>query len=83
MEKRNGVKRMRVTSNEITYHTIINQVFFADGSELIITTGYPEGQEADLDRSLEWATGKAPKWARDLEDKDILKMVGKMEEAND
>ena len=67
---------MRVTSNEITYRTIINQVFFADGSELIITTGYPEGQEAELDISLEWVLGKAPKWAADLEDKDILKMVG-------
>lgn len=67
---------MRVTSNEITYHTIINQVFFADGSELIITTGYPEGQEADLDISLEWVLGKAPRWATDLEDKDILKMIG-------
>jgi hypothetical protein len=66
---------MRVISNEITYRTVINQVFFADVSELIITTGYPEGQEADLDISLEWALGEAPKWAEDLEDKDILKMI--------
>ena len=73
MEK--GRNEMRVTSNEITYRTVINQVFFADDSELIITTGYPEGQEADLDISLEWVLGKAPKWAMDLEDKDILKMI--------
>ena len=66
---------MKVVSNEITYRTVINQVFFEDDSELIITTGWAEYQEADLDISLEWALGEAPQWAKDLEDKDILKMV--------
>ena len=74
---------MKVTSNEITYHIVINQIFFADDSELIVRTGYPEGQERDLDITLEWVEGEVPEWAKDLSDKDILKLIeGESDEFN-
>ena len=66
---------MKVFSNEVTYRTVINQVFFDDDTELVIRTGYPEGQEHDLDITLEWVEGEAPEWAKDLSDTDILKMI--------
>ena len=74
---------MKVTSNEITYHIVINQIFFADDSELIVRTGYPEGQEHDLDITLEWVEGEVPEWAKALSDKDILKLIeGESDEFN-
>ena len=55
---------MKITSSEITYRQIIEQVFFEDETELIVTLGWPEGQEEDLDISLNWVTGE-PKWAKE------------------
>jgi hypothetical protein len=66
----------KVISNEITYHIVVNQVFFDDDTELIIKTGYPEGQEHDLDITLEWVEGQAPEWAESLSKLDILKLTG-------
>ena len=68
---------MRVTSNEVTYRIVVQQVFFNDDTELVIRTGCPEGQEHDLDITLEWVEGEAPEWAKDLSDTDILKMIEK------
>lgn len=53
---------MKIKSREITYRSVIEQVFFEDGTELIIKTGWPEGQEYDFDIDLNWITGK-PDWA--------------------
>jgi hypothetical protein len=53
---------MNIESREITYRIIIEQVFFEDGTELVIKTGWPEGQEHDQDIDYEWVNGK-PKWA--------------------
>ena len=66
----------KVISNEITYRIVVNQVFFDDDSELIIKTGYPEGQEHDLDITLEWVEGQTPEWANSLSKLDILKLIG-------
>jgi hypothetical protein len=53
---------MEITSREITYRSIIEQIFFEDETELTVTTGWAEGQEADLDITLNWVTGE-PEWA--------------------
>ena len=65
---------MKVRSKEITYRSIIEQVFFDDDSELLIKTGWAEGQEADLDVSHEWATGKAPEWAKGMTTQELNTM---------
>jgi hypothetical protein len=67
---------MQVTSREITYREIIEQVFFDNDSELIIRTGWPEGQEFDLDISVEWAT-TIPAWAKDLTVEQLIELAEK------
>ena len=67
---------MQVSSREITYREIIEQVFFDDDSELIIKTGWPEGQEFDPDISVEWAT-TIPAWAKDLTAEQLSELADK------
>jgi hypothetical protein len=57
---------MNIESREITYRTIVEQVFFEDGTELIIKTGWPEGQELDLEVEYEWVEGQEPDWLDDV-----------------
>jgi hypothetical protein len=57
---------MNIESREITYRSIVEQIFFEDGTELMVTTGWPEGQEFDTDIKLDWVTGK-PEWAEEYE----------------
>ena len=59
----NGLSKMNIESREVTYRQVIEQVFFKDESELIIKTGWAEGQEADLDVTYEWV-GEEPEWAK-------------------
>lgn len=56
---------MKLTSREVTYTTVVEQLFFDDDSELIIRTGYPEGSAGDYDITIEWV-GDEPEWAKDL-----------------
>lgn len=56
---------MKARSREVTYRSIVEQIFFEDDSELIIKTGWAEGQEGDLYVTLEWA-GLEPAWAKGL-----------------
>ena len=70
---------MRVTSREITYRQVIEQVFFNDDSELIIRTGWPEGQELDLDISIEWVTDE-PEWAKGLTPQELDELAEKGQE---
>jgi len=49
---------MQIESREITYRTIVEQIFFEDQTELVVTVGWPEGQEHDLDISYDWVTGE-------------------------
>jgi len=52
-----GVSQVKVTSAEATYHTHIHQIFLehlCETYEAILTIGYPEGQEADLDIKVKW-----------------------------
>ena len=65
---------VKVTSKEITYRSVIEQVFFDDESELIIKTGWAENQEFDLDVDLEWIP-EVPEWAKNLTKDQILKLV--------
>ena len=53
---------MNIESREITYRSVVEQIFFEDGTELVVRTGWAEGQEADLDIEYEWIDEK-PKWA--------------------
>ena len=65
---------VKVTRKEITYRSVIEQVFFDDESELIIKTGWAENQEFDLDVDLEWIP-EVPEWAKNLTKDQILKLV--------
>lgn len=67
---------MKVTSKEITYRSVVEQVFFEDDSELIIKTGWQEGQPFDLDIDIEWASGTTPEWAKDLSKEQLIEMTG-------
>lgn len=67
---------MKVSSKEITYRSVVEQVFFEDDSELIIKAGWPEGQPFDLDIDIEWASGTAPEWAKDLSKEQLIEMTG-------
>jgi hypothetical protein len=53
---------MKIESREITYRQVVEQIFFEDGTELVVRTGWAEGQEADLDIEYEWIDEK-PEWA--------------------
>ena len=55
---------MKVQSREITYRIIVEQIFFEDGTELVVRTGWPEGQEADVDIEFDWVMGN-PDWAEE------------------
>lgn len=56
---------MKAISREITYRTVIEQVFFDDDSELIIKTGWAEGDGGELDITATWVTPE-PKWAEGM-----------------
>jgi hypothetical protein len=64
---------MKVRSKEITYRSIIEQVFFDDDSELLIKTGWAEGQEADLDVSHWWPM-EEPEWAKGMTTQELNTM---------
>ena len=66
---------MKIISKEITYRSVIEQVFFEDDNELIIKTGWAEGQYFDTDTEVQWATGITPKWAENLSKEDLIKIV--------
>jgi hypothetical protein len=55
---------MKIESREITYRIIVEQIFFEDGTELIVRTGWPEGQEQDIDTEFDWVHGN-PDWAEE------------------
>ena len=55
---------MNIDSREITYRSVVEQVFFEDGTELVATVGWPEGQQYDIDVKLDWVAGK-PAWAEE------------------
>jgi len=55
---------MQIESREITYRSVVEQIFFEDGTELVVTTGWPEGQEYDVDLKFDWVEGK-PEWAEE------------------
>jgi hypothetical protein len=56
---------MNIESREITYRSIVEQIFFEDGTELVVTTGWPEGGGGDFDVELDWVEGEAPVWAKE------------------
>ena len=55
---------MNIKSREITYRSIVEQIFFEDGTELVVTTGWPEGG-GDFDVKLDWVTGEEPEWVKE------------------
>ena len=67
---------MKAKSREITYRSIVEQIFFEDDSELIIRTGWAEGQEADLDITAEWA-GSEPAWSKGMTAEELERTIGK------
>jgi hypothetical protein len=65
---------VKIVSREITYRSVVEQVFFEDDSELILTIGWPEGQEGDLDITHQWATGEEPDWAKGMTSIELERM---------
>ena len=63
---------MKIKSREITYRIIVEQIFFEDGTELVVRTGWPEGQELDLEVELDWVEGK-PDWAEEYKHNEKAK----------
>jgi hypothetical protein len=63
---------VKIVSREITYRSVIEQVFFQDDTELIIKTGWVEDQETDLDITYTWVAGEAPEWAKNKSMEEIL-----------
>jgi hypothetical protein len=57
---------MKITSREITYRSVVEQIFFEDETELVVTSSWAEGQEADLEIALDWVTGE-PEWVNNYE----------------
>jgi hypothetical protein len=55
---------MQIESREVTYRSVVEQIFFKDETELVVTVGWPEGQEFDIDVKLDWVTGE-PDWAKE------------------
>jgi hypothetical protein len=55
---------MNIKSREITYRSIVEQIFFEDGTELVVTTGWPEGG-GDFDVKLDWVAGEEPEWVKE------------------
>jgi len=55
---------MKIQSREITYRIIVEQIFFEDGTELVVRTGWPEGQEHDVDLEFDWVMGN-PDWVEE------------------
>jgi hypothetical protein len=55
---------MNIESREITYRSIVEQIFFEDGTELVVTTGWAEGG-GDVDVKLDWVEGEEPEWAKE------------------
>jgi len=55
---------MKIKSREITYRIIVEQIFFEDDTELIVRTGWPEGQEHDIDLEFDWVMGN-PDWVEE------------------
>ena len=70
---------MKAISREITYRTVIEQVFFDDDSELIIKTGWAEGDGGELDITATWVTPE-PKWAEGMTAQQLDELT--REEAN-
>ena len=64
---------MKLTSREVTYTTVVEQLFFDDESELIICTGWPEGGGGDYDIKLEWV-GNKPEWADNLTEQELWEL---------
>ena len=74
MDKEIGMAK--IVSREITYRSIVEQIFFDDDgeSELIIRTGWAENQPFDLDVEVEWVW--EPEWAEGLSKDEVLKIAG-------
>jgi len=65
---------MKVTSREITYRIVIEQIFFDDDSELIIKTGWAEGDGGELDITATWVTPE-PNWAKGMTSQQLNELT--------
>lgn len=55
---------MNIVSREITYHTAVEQIFFEDGTELVVTIGAPATGGGGFDIELDWVDGE-PDWVEE------------------
>ena len=62
---------MNITSREVTYRSAVEQIFFEDGTELVITIGAPAEGGGDIDIEYDWVEGK-PDWADYLDESTLV-----------
>lgn len=70
----------KVLSREVTHRSIIEQVYFYDGSELIIKTSWNEGYPEKTWIDLEWPEGR-PEWADVLGYNEVIELAKEKESA--
>ena len=62
---------MNITSREVTYRSAVEQIFFEDGTELVITIGSPTTGGGSFDVEFDWVDGK-PDWAEYLDEMTLV-----------
>jgi hypothetical protein len=62
---------MDITSREVTYRSATEQIFFSDGTELVITVGTPATGGGGFDVEFNWVDGK-PDWAEFLDEMTLV-----------
>lgn len=62
---------MEITSREVTYVIAVEQIFFQDGTELVIRVGCPTAGGGDFDVEFDWVTDK-PDWADYLDEYTLV-----------
>ena len=66
---------MHISSREVTYRSAVEQIFFEDGTELVITMGAPAEGGGDIDIEYDWVNGK-PDWADYLNESTLVNYEG-------
>ncbi len=72
---------MKIRSREQTYTINVVQILLDNDDEVIVRYGFSDGTIADGDCEIEivFPTGETPDWAKDKNDRDILKIIDSLE----
>jgi hypothetical protein len=62
---------VNIASREVTYRTEVEQVFFEDGTELVVTIGMDTSGGGEIYIDYDWIDDK-PEWAESLDIEALL-----------